>query len=676
MNNSIYLRRKNKVFFEPGNSKHSVETMASLVKNIESIGFSLSPELILRLQTLDDSAFLSAYLFLTSNAQKLVGANKSYKPMYPNFPQQVMDMSDANLWWNSFFHYSSDGEWMPEYEVEGRTPSTIVLKKPTTISLGSVEEFEKMIKNIIGSGTSISDSDKNDVKEVLTKESISNYLPEQIPFKENLTFVGGIVYNLGLDVSIISSKFNTATDALRLAVAMNDGDVSLSENTKFKKMKRSARKFILSAVESQKNIAEDMLRNKMSWIRLGEILHPGEFSTRFPKTFAAFKTIRNSEKIETFAGNVESAIKESDVRKVVKNLKSRPGEFARRLDQVLRMDSNETDFVLAEFEKVCEKISSPVLLQVIAHFENRFRTRYVFPKGAVAKMQNIGLPVGEIEETVCSKVVSVCNNALIQKFSVKPKLGKVFISDELKEQIVPFSQRSASKAFKTFVRGSKVPLGDGNIVRFFIWWKGNDVDLSAACFDYNWKKVNDIGFYNLKGSYAVHSGDITRAPNGASEFIDIDIEKAISSGVRYVQMGVYSYSGIDYCDMPECFAGFMMRENQTSGEIYNPKEVVNKVDLTAKAQSAIPLIIDLVDRKMIWVDLALNSRTSLNASGKQGQIGQCFSEMKKFNLYDLFVLHGMSRGEIVSNREEADVVFAIDGNVTPFDTDTIVGEYL
>jgi hypothetical protein len=32
----------------------------------------------------------------------MVGAHRQFKPMYPNFPEQVMEMSDARLYLTSF----------------------------------------------------------------------------------------------------------------------------------------------------------------------------------------------------------------------------------------------------------------------------------------------------------------------------------------------------------------------------------------------------------------------------------------------------------------------------------------------------------------------------------------------------------------------------------------------
>lgn len=56
----------------------------------------------------------------------------------------------------------------------------------------------------------------------------------------------------------------------------------------------------------------------------------------------------------------------------------------------------------------------------------------------------------------------------------------------------------------------------------------------------------------------------------------------------------------------------------------------------------------------------------------------CYSMVnnEKPNLYTLFMLHASSRGTLVDNKEDADIIFDVDGDVTPFDFDIIISEYL
>lgn len=63
-----------------------------------------------------------------------------------------------------------------------------------------------------------------------------------------------------------------------------------------------------------------------------------------------------------------------------------------------------------------------------------------------------------------------------------------------------------------------------------------DIDLSAVLYNADWRYVEHISYANLKSDRyrAAHSGDIVTAPNGACEFIDLDIESVVRYGGRYV----------------------------------------------------------------------------------------------------------------------------------------------
>lgn len=48
---------------------------------------------------------------------------------------------------------------------------------------------------------------------------------------------------------------------------------------------------------------------------------------------------------------------------------------------------------------------------------------------------------------------------LVKIYGQREPIGKVYLSDDYRNYVVPFSQRSASKALKTIVRGSRLPMG-------------------------------------------------------------------------------------------------------------------------------------------------------------------------------------------------------------------------
>lgn len=289
-----------------------------------------------------------------------------------------------------------------------------------------------------------------------------------------------------------------------------------------------------------------------------------------------------------------------------------------------------------------------------------------------------------MNEKTCARAAEICANALVQRFAELPRLGRCFLDDELKNYLAPFSQRSASKALRTIVRGSRINLPDAKVIRFFLWWKNGkartDIDLSAALYDENLIYRDVVSYYNLKNYGGHHSGDIVAAPDGAAESIDIDVEKTREMKIRYVVMSLNSFTQQPYCDLPECFAGWMARTHADSGEIFEPKTVKNKIDLASDTRISLPLIADLYENKVIWTDIALKNQpywnnVRENLSGVS-PMTRAMTSLTKTNLYELFDLHIRARGERVDSVENADAIFSVEKGVTPFDLETIASDFM
>lgn len=692
MNNSLYLRRKSKIYIEQSNYSLPPEYLFNLIKNIEGIGYTFSHELLDIVSTLSTEKLQVFYKKLISDLQENIGASVTFKPMYPNFPEQVVKASEKELYSNAIFHYL--GDWigerlLPNYQKKERPK----LPEKTTlriIDLGTKEDFNSIFTKLISSKTSISETDKGDIEWFVKNYNynIIKYLPDETPFKENVAFLLGCMLKNNIVISRLFEKhIKTATDVLRVATALSDGDISLAENTKFKNISKRHRRLLLQCLENCGSITEDMLRFKNQWKRLGERLHPFEYKNKYPKCFESFDVIRNDKPFQTYNGKVENALLTKDLTTALSLLRTRPGEFARRLDKLLR-SSDSPQMILEDFRSVSHSVSAPVLLQLLNYFKQRnsnAELRTFFPKGNVAKVKAIDNLLPNLNVWICNEMVSIIEKTLISKFKSYKQLGTVYLDEDLKNYTIPFALRSASKSLVTIGRGSKLQLPPGNTIRFFIYWKDGksrtDLDLSALALDSDSNHHTTIAYYNLKELGGYHSGDITSAPDGASEFIDIEISNFLEKNIRYVLMSVNSFTSQPYCDLPICFAGFMMRQFPNSGEIYDPKTVSNKFDLTANTRIAIPLIIDLLERKVIWTDLSLKNTPSAsnnvhNNLSSLTILNKSMTTLSKPNLFDLFLLHTTARGERTLDINNANTIFAVDFGIKPTDIDVIISEYL
>ncbi|PDV96649.1 hypothetical protein [Candidatus Chloroploca asiatica] len=134
-------------------------------------------------------------------------------------------------------------------------------------------------------------------------------IPTTVPHREHAALLGALLLrHTSRGAERLPTYVTTATDVLRLAVALSDGDVSLANPTKFRSFARAERRLLLERLEACGSIIEDMLRYPEPWKRLGERLHPGEYQARFPQSAAAFEVIRNDRPVATFRSKVEGAI--------------------------------------------------------------------------------------------------------------------------------------------------------------------------------------------------------------------------------------------------------------------------------------------------------------------------------------------------------------------------------
>lgn len=695
--NEMLLRRKNKVNLPKCSVEHEAgraeKAMAvSIVKNVESLGFTFDKELFENLLTYPKNEIEMFYTDFIAKLKPLVGADKEYNPMYPNFPRQVAEASDAELFINAILHYWTFGEWMPEYEKDERMP-LFDETKLTVLTVGNTNDILDIFKNLVSSKTNLSAQDKADIEEIIaTYSNFYDYLPDEIPLKENVALIGKLILNKAAikNATAIQKYYKTATDILRLVTALSDGDISLATDTKYRSLRRCERRMVMDLLAGCGNILEDMYRYQYQWIRIGEIIHPFEFTAkRYKSVNDAFNNLRNEKKPLFVPGKVQAAINVKDMQTAAILLKDRPGDFARQLDKLLR-DASNKNYVVNCFREVADKVSVPVLLQVRQHFKDRNNgnpIRVFFPKGNLARAISIPNELPAVDDKICKAVVKICDNAIIEQFKSKDFMGNVYIDESMRNFLVPFNQRSASTGSKNLVRGSRVGLNENaEAVRAFIWWTNTDksrntysdgrvdIDLSAAIYDENWNYVEHISYTRLRSGKmkAYHSGDITNGGSvngkGVAEFIDINVDAVAQSG-RYVAFQVYSFTGQKFSELPNCRFGWMEREDVNSGEIFEPSTVDMSIDVNAEGVTAIPVIFDCKTKEFIWCDMNLAMSQNRYScwgnnleSNLRGVTAVCYAmtHLSKPNLYSLIAFNAMARGMMVDNRNDADIIFSND----------------
>lgn len=758
VNNEYLISKKNKVFIhtEYNNTELNpklAKLVYAFIADIQQLGFKLSPALFDKLFTLSRNSLVQTITMLTIDLRTIVGAHVKYKPLFRNFPNDVPEEYDylirrifgffINLETKDSVQLSCGHNIDPklfnldhfnacpvcQMQVPELGNDETKIKYVShylpfrELDLMDVDGLKETFRNIVAAKSSISEEDRKFVANVIDCVGIENiqwWLPETIPFKENLGFVIGVLFGVSKTSeypatyakNFAKKHIKTVTDVLRLAVQLSDGDITLATPTKFK-LSNSYRKVILALLENVVNnnikmlhtqpiYFEELLKYRGQWLALAKHVHVGAQQKRFPKSFEVLNTLRNDyDSIRTFNGYIQSWMVKSKglsnkerLDNILAWLQTKPGVFARQLNELLVKFEKPSHHkkIVESFTKVMDQVTTKSMLTLMKYFQNRpspisnFDTpvRIFLPKGNVSKTYIINDERPVISSITCDHLVKRIKKNLVNRFSELPSLGKnTYIDTSLMNVLVPMAQRTASKTSNPMIRGSRVELEQtSDFFRFFMYWKENDesgridVDLSAAFFDKNFNYCGHASWTALAQYGCQHSGDIQSAPQGASEFIDIDVEKLKANGIAYVVANVYSYTGQSF-DSFDCFAGVMERTAKNTNELYDPTTLKCKFDITTKQQAAIPLIIDIRSKEMIWVDIASTGRTIEASASKVIRVCKGITDMvwNVPTMYELLELHGIARSKIFYDNRKRKYDTVYDMGMLQ-NIDTIVANYL
>jgi hypothetical protein len=657
----------------PNNSQNNLELSMSVVSELMQFGYVLNQDAIKTLSLSNRDNIIEFHNDIIGYLKIMTGSTRNHKPFWNGFPQEVMDKSEVELWIHQIVYYISNGTYIPDEFTEQR-PSAFEQPIYTVISKGDEKEFSNIFTKLVSVNQSLINDDM-EIVEFFIKNNLELIFPQTIPFKENLCTLA----SLGLNVPI-----KTVTDVLRICVHLSGGDISLPkvprefikvsawdntkienterENFKFKKFNRKERKYILNLLEQTNCDVREFVLKDNRWIRLGEILHPGEYKNKYPKAFKMFDDIRNT-KVRSWYGEVDNAFK-LGLELGLTKLSERPGEFMRRLDSLVR--NNDSNIVLESLKNISNNISNKVLFESYGHFENRDKAvtnRTVMVKGARKKT-----PLPDLEPLstkLVSDIQTIIKDSVRNNFSKLEKLGKVYIDEELKKLPIPTNMRSMSSTLKPVMRGQRVPIGnkDTKVIRAFVHWfdeRGDqDIDLTSTFIGLG--KIKHIGWNGEHNcDLGCYSGDIRHRKGACAEYIDIDIKAALKQGYKYVVMDAKNYNGGTFLSVTDCVFGYMEREYPKANEIFVPKTLSNTVRLQNTSSSTIAAVIDLESLEYIFLDVDTTGIPVSSANfDKILEAIKPYTELPKFSVYDLLKLHVDVRGELVE-QDDAELILNID----------------
>ena len=666
----------------------NLQLAMSINHQLMTYGYMLDRSAFEMVKSADSADIIEFHNEVIDWLKQITGGRRDFRSLYGNFPNDVMSMSLAELYWKQILHY-----WTACTFPDTGTPKETAFEhvEYKMLVAGDDARFVRVFTDLCSVNQSLTPQDQATINWFASSGLPLKY-PDQIPFKENLAILASILPGFTV---------KTVTDVLRIAVGFSGGDVSLPAvpkppkavnrfNSDWKTI-RDRFKFKLDG--EQKDRIFELLENtnldvrEMNqgrrygrWIRLGEVLGPID-AAKYPRTAAAFHRLRNQmrrgkpdgePKIRTWYSEVNTAFKIGLVEGLDK-LAERPGELVRRLDWLIRNNRrSEVNIqkILDTLTRVGNSVSNKVLYETYMHFENRVKpvqNRSIFIKGARQRTLLPDLPA--LPSNAVEAIQDTVINILKAKFAELPPMGLCWIDPELKKIPLPTNMRSMSDSLVPVIRGQRLPMATGKEwVRLFIHWydeRGTeDLDLHGFLLSENstqsYRSIGYNGDHKLR-NWGYFSGDVRQRRGPCAEYIDLRVTDALQAGFRYFVMVIHNFQGRSLASMKDCVVGVMEREFPEANEGWVPDTIANCMRPTSDSTMCLAYMYDLQLREYIHLDLDWNT-FSQYVNGQAGELLAAvkpYIDMTKLSVYDLLYWHVTARG-VSASIDAAETHFKFD----------------
>lgn len=627
----------------PDSSKNGCTLTCQLDATLMSVGFKLSEKTFNYFSTLSAEVMEDYAPNVLEAVRELVGDHVSHNVYFIDFPKNVPDT--ITFWAECIVDALSNPESAEKVSYQLQTDIINLLDLPkygkyqhsyedlikaheqiipsmkncmTILHLGKTLEEESidLYHLLAGSRIPLNETDLK-LLQNLAKIYLTQSQPLSIPMRENKAIINQVRLHFGYKLLV-----DAPTDILRLSCLLSNGDVTLVEKTKFKSFPRQTRLKLIQELDYIIKKSPDKLGDVNQyceqWKRLGERLHVHEYKQCLHAQ-DVFTVARKDKRVHSIAGKIENAFMEGDINKSISLLSNFPGMLFRNLDRIIRSIPtdesyfNEIETLTKTISKVISKVSTHVILSVREHLQNRLiqnnKRVFVNKKGTAWVSDENRLLLNSID---IEKIFPILSKEILDRI---PSIENLIVDKKILEVAIPLSNKGKFEGFTIMPRGSTMPV-TGEILRFFIYWKQKtqvtDYDLSAIMLDDNFQFIDHLSYTELKTYDGTHSGDLVQAPNGASEFIDINL---IKTKCKYIIPSVNVYSGENFIDVDESFFGFMQRTPAQKGMPFEPTTVKTKFDVRGKGKVALPLVFinnGFNNWSAKWVNIYLNGMPSMN----------------------------------------------------------------
>ena len=588
------------------------------------------------------------------------------EPFYRGFPESVKKLTPDELLFDQLVHYSitygfghfeEPGHSLFETDI-GRS----VFKENTEIKdfiIISEEEAMKRIRQNVDS--LFAGSRPLNINEFdLVKEYCAEfaYTPDKCASKN--TAVKMIIDSGNTEFS----RFLELPDVIKLVDELNYQKYS-NENIRKLNLKNKDRKLITSIIdkffERGKVDFRDCYEKKALWNGLLHHIHYKPVND-VGKTFLI--GMRGNKNYSVFS-DFEKAISEHDVGSAARIIRDNKGNGAllRNVVFLLKCCKNEEDINVVLNSLVPGNFT--ILLQLYIKYAFKLKDQifraFTFVKhGRLLVHYIYNYPGNKAFKPDLSDDLSIRLVKRLEELmreTLKNKLGKVYIDPIMKERAIPLASNTNSGGYGVMATGSRIRLKDTKKLRAFSYWeKINDIDLSVIGLDdesksteFSWRTM-----YEKQVEGITYSGDETSGFKGGSEYFDIvpELFKAKYPSNRYLVFSANVYSSGVFSDCI-CRAGYMTRDLEDSGEVFEPKTVETSFKIDGDSSFVYLFAFDIEKNEIIWLNQTQGTYNKVAADGDCAFLNKYLDMVNVINVYRFFE---MAAHEVVSDIKDADVI--------------------
>ena len=587
------------------------------------------------------------------------------KAFYKGFPQSVRNLSADELLFDQLVHYSvtygfghfdEPGHSLFEKEFERTAFKEDVPVRDFSV-LTEAEAEEKLwqiVRDLLAGSRPLSDS-----QYTLVCDYLKTYPVQVERIGSKLTAV-----RLLLEFrDSYFAKFLFMSDIIKVLDEINYRKYGKTDMRELN-LKNKDRKFIASLIdamfESGRVDLADCYEKKKLWCGLLHHIHyrPGTDEAR-----CFVNAMRGRRNGSVYSG-FERAMAEGDIRSAVKVLKDGKGSGAllRNLNYILSRcrDEEESDYVVGQID------TDNVILLI------QLLLRYAKPDipgiprtFAFTKHEQMNVHREKENETAARKsclseeqTVWISENISNKlKHLLKGRLGRVYIDPAMRNYALPLRESTSQGGFGVLAAGTHIPIGDAKKIRAFTYWeKVNDIDLSViGLTEDGWQK--EFSWRTMAGNQSeavTYSGDQTSGFYGGSEYYDVDLKafRKKYPKLRYLIFCDNVYSCIPFSECI-CRAGYMVRDIEDSGQIYEPKTVNSAFSVNCQSTFAYLFGLDVEKMELIWLNAARSGNNRVAGDEPADFLLELFHVTDVINVYTFFE---MMAEELAADPKDAELI--------------------